>query len=177
MQMLPDGDNTDLQIRREEPMTKLYFAYGSNLNVEQFFRRCPAAKRFGRFSMPDWKLIFDGVADIAPSPGDAVEGAIYEITPRCEQALDRYEGFPHLYGKGTFTVTITGRNGKSEVRPVMVYTMETDTIRPPSAAYLATIRRGFDDWSIPHATLNAAHREALGLRPAAKRAVGSRGNA
>lgn len=140
--------------------TKLYFAYGSNLNLEQFTRRCPRATRFGRFQLPDWRLIFDGVADIIPSPGDMLHGAIYTITPECERALDRYEGYPSLYYKDTFWIEYTTKDGARRERPVMVYTMGTERIRPPSQSYYETIRKGFDDWGIPHDTLIAAHREA-----------------
>jgi Gamma-glutamyl cyclotransferase, AIG2-like len=143
---------------------KLYFAYGSNLNKDQFFRRCPWAREFGRFTMPDWRLVFDRVADIVPSPGDVVEGAIYEITPDCERRLDRYEGFPHLYVKETFKVQYT-LDGERVAREVMVYSMLTVSISPPTPAYLATIRAGFDDWNIPHDTLDAAHRESIAEAP------------
>jgi gamma-glutamylcyclotransferase (GGCT)/AIG2-like uncharacterized protein YtfP len=139
----------------------LYFAYGSNLNEEQFFRRCPAARRYGPCTLPDYRLVFDGVADIIPARGAAVEGALYEITDKCECALDRYEGFPRLYIKTTFEIEVTNKTGVHR-RKVMVYTMETDQIRPPSEGYVETIRQGFDDWGIPHATLDAAVKEALG---------------
>lgn len=150
-------------VRRAKRPTKLYFAYGSNLNVEQFFRRCPAAKRFSRCGLPDYVLFFDGVADIRPQPGGMVEGAIYEITDRCELALDRYEGFPHLYGKTEFEIEDTHR-GKTRRRRVMVYTMESQQLGMPSNDYERTIREGFDDWGIPHETLDAAVNEARGSR-------------
>ena len=52
----------------------LYFAYGSNLNEEQVFRRCPGARCYGPCTLPDYRLVFDGVADIIPARGAAVEG-------------------------------------------------------------------------------------------------------
>lgn len=149
------------------PARKLYFAYGSNLNEEQFFRRCPRAKRYGLCTLPDYRLIFDGVADVIPAEGRQVEGALYEITPACERALDRYEGFPHLYVKTTFEIEVTTKRKdavKVTRRKVMVYTMETETIAAPTEGYVETIRRGFDDWGIPHDTLDAALDEALGKR-------------
>jgi gamma-glutamylcyclotransferase (GGCT)/AIG2-like uncharacterized protein YtfP len=140
----------------------LYFAYGSNLCVEQFFRRCPAAKSFGRLTLPDWRLVFDRVADVEPHRGARVEGALYEITAACERALDSYEGFPGLYVKDYFEIQYKTRGGKTIIRPVMLYTMMTESVRPPSPYYLGIIRRGFDDWNIPHDTLDAAHRRSLG---------------
>lgn len=144
------------RVKRIKAPPKLYFAYGSNLQVEQFFRRCPSAKRWARCTLPDYQLFFDGVADIRPQPGEVVEGAIYEITARCEAALDRYEGFPHLYGKAEFEVATP--DGKT--RKVMVYTMESHRVAMPSPDYEGVIREGFDDWAIPHDTLDAAVAEA-----------------
>lgn len=152
----------------ERPLYKreLYFAYGSNLNKAQFLKRCPNAREFGRFTMPDWRLVFNRVADILPSPGDVVEGALYEITRQCERALDLYEGFPRLYGKERFTVTYTKKNGEKVERPAMVYSMQTlpAEISAPCQAYLDTIRGGFDDWNIAHDTVDAAAKEARGRK-------------
>lgn len=142
-------------------MTRLYFAYGSNLNVAAMRRRCPAAKKFGRCTLPDWRMVFDGVADIIPSPGNVVEGAIYTITPECERSLDKYEGFPSLYIKDGFWIKVNRRDGVSVERPVMFYTMQTEAIQPPCEAYYETIRQGYDDWSIPYDTLEAAYRESI----------------
>lgn len=140
---------------------RLYFAYGSNLQLEQFLRRCPKAKRVARCALPDHELFFDGVADIRPACGKVVEGAIYEITDRCEIALDRYEGYPNLYTKGEFLVT----DDRGVCRRVMVYTMNSDRVAPPSQSYLHTIRQGFDDWGIPHDSLDAAVAEAAEKAP------------
>ena len=50
--------------RRDELMGKLYFAYGSNLNLTQMANRCPQAKQLGSAYLPNWRLVFRGVADI-----------------------------------------------------------------------------------------------------------------
>lgn len=140
--------------------TRYYFAYGSNLQVEQFFRRCPAAKRVARCTLPDHELFFDGVADIRPAPGKVVEGAIYEITDRCEHALDKYEGYPNLYTKAQFMVW----DGSVRLK-VMTYTMKSNRIAKPSPSYEQVIRDGFDDWGIPHDTLDRAVAEARDKAP------------
>lgn len=141
--------------------TRWYFAYGSNLQLDQFFRRCKDAKRIGRCTLPDHQLFFDGVADIRRQQGAAVEGAVYEISDRDELALDKYEGYPNLYTKAEFTVTADGH-----ARKVMTYTMLSNRIAEPSASYEQVIRDGFDDWGIPHASLDAAVAEARQKTPA-----------
>ena len=40
--------------RRDELMGKLYFAYGSNLNLTQMANRCPQAKQLGSAYLPNW---------------------------------------------------------------------------------------------------------------------------
>ena len=87
----------------------IYIAYGSNMNIEQMKRRCPKAIPIGKGILKDYKLVFKGVADVIKSPGDEVPIAIWKITEECEKALDRYEGFPHLYRKEYVTVEIEGK--------------------------------------------------------------------
>ena len=54
---------------------KLYFAYGSNINLEQMEYRCPAAKAVGPVILENYELLFrgntrgNGVATIAPREG------------------------------------------------------------------------------------------------------------
>lgn len=141
------------------PAPLYYFAYGSNLNVRQMLARCPGAEPIARCFLPDYRLIFDGVADIVPTRGHSVQGAIYKITRRCEAALDRYEGFPTLYYKDYFAAEV--RLGKaSKVHDIMYYTMGSESCRKPSQGYVDTIREGFDDWRLDQSYLDAAVDEA-----------------
>ena len=41
---------------------KLYFAYGSNINLEQMEYRCPAAKAVGPVILENYELLFRGNA-------------------------------------------------------------------------------------------------------------------
>ena len=84
---------------------RLYIAYGSNLNIEQMGFRCPYAVPIGTTVLTDYRLMFRGgmdgnaVATIEPAKGESVPVLLWEITPRDEEALDRYEGWPRLYRK------------------------------------------------------------------------------
>ena len=104
---------------------KYYFAYGSNMNLDQMEYRCPDAKVVGRAVLKDYRLVFRGsrngigVASVVSDPGKEVQGLLWKITPRCERSLDFYEGYPRLYGKEKIKVqTKTG-----EVANVAVYIM------------------------------------------------------
>lgn len=78
-----------------------YIAYGSNLNLRQMARRCPTATVVGTGWVHNYQLTFRGVATIVPKENSSVPVGIWEIDEAAEQALDRYEGYPHLYRKET----------------------------------------------------------------------------
>ncbi|KAH0547712.1 hypothetical protein FGG08_000201 [Glutinoglossum americanum] len=71
-----------------------YFAYGSNLRLDQMARRCPGSKYIGRASLLDylWQINERGYANIVKSEGDWVEGLVYELSGEDEKRLDRNEG-------------------------------------------------------------------------------------
>ena len=107
---------------------KLYFAYGSNINLEQMEYRCPAAKAVGPVILENYELLFrgnakgSGVATIASKEGSQVHGLLWRITPACEQSLDFYEGYPRLYEKEQVTV----RDDRGRQLTVMAYVMTGD---------------------------------------------------
>lgn len=134
----------------------LYFAYGANTNLGSMERRCPAARPLCALRLKDYKLMFRGVADVVPAKGAEVFGALWRITPACERALDRFEGFPRLYTKSYASAVIGG----VEV-DVMFYVMNGSTDHvPPSHYYEATLREGYADFDLPAAQLDDAIAEA-----------------
>ena len=119
-------------------MTKLYMAYGSNLNTANMASRCPNAIKLGSMYIPKYRLVFRHVADIVPSydKEDLLPVGLWEITEDCEKALDFYEGYPNLYGK----VKING---------IMTYKMNNNKdIMPPSSSYFHTILEGYKDFGL-----------------------------
>ena len=76
-----------------------YFAYGSNLNIGQMQWRCKNAVPLGPYTLQGYSLVFRYYADIIPVPDKSVKGGLWEITEEHEVLLDRYEGYPELYGK------------------------------------------------------------------------------
>lgn len=126
----------------------LMFAYGSNLNVDQMARRCPAAEPIGRLKLQDWRLVFRGVADVIPEPGAVCYGGVWRITPACEEALDRYEGVDSgLYTREWIPI----KPGKHGETAMLVYCMTSTGIMPPSAGYLQCIKDGYRDFAMPPA--------------------------
>ena len=58
---------------------KLYFAYGSNINLEQMAYRCPDASVVGPVTLEGWELLFrrGGFATIAPKVSTPFKNVIF----------------------------------------------------------------------------------------------------
>ena len=111
----------------------MYFAYGSNMNLDQMAYRCPAAEAVCTAKLEGYELFFagrpgNGVASIRPKQGGTVVGVLWKLTEACEKSLDHYEAFPALYGKET--VRVRGSDG-TEYR-VTAYTMQEPYSRIPA---------------------------------------------
>jgi gamma-glutamylcyclotransferase (GGCT)/AIG2-like uncharacterized protein YtfP len=123
---------------------QLYFAYGSNLNLQGMASRCPDSAPFERGVLYGWSLTFRGVADIEPREDGWTRGALWAIGGRDLERLDRYEGYPSLYRRELVPV----RAGEEEFTAI-TYVMNDDYVGLPSASYYQTIRRGYEQWDLP----------------------------
>lgn len=158
--------------------TRLYFAYGSNLNkvqmraaaddaseliTDEYRNRCPDSLAVAPFILTGHRLAFvgertgrwgrGGVATVLPDAGSKVYGALYRISPADEATLDRMEGVDHTDPQSGSYYKATAGDYLDE--PVMLYiaTARHGAENPPSARYLATIRRGYEMWGLPMETL------------------------
>jgi hypothetical protein len=120
--------------------------------------RCPAAQVIGKGCLMDYQLMFlglsrgrGGVATVEPSKGRRLPILLWAINHDCEEALDRYEGWPTLYRKETLPVSgitwmlndITDMPAEVTEVPAMIYIMNAGHPAPPSVGYLDTIERGY----------------------------------
>ena len=137
----------------------LYFAYGANLDLRRFRRRCPGAAVVGRARLPDYQLAFTrysraekgGVADIVPEPGAEVWGALYEIDASCFAALDDYEGAPRAYRRAPVRVI----DDAGSEREAVAYVGNKTGEFAPSRQYLAQITRGAREHNLPEEYVRA----------------------
>ena len=141
-------------------MSKLYVAYGSNLNIEQMKMRCPSARIYAKGTLVDWKLAFRGVdgnshATILESDGDSVPVVLWTIERSDERMLDIYEGYPKYYYKDIIAV-----HAEDSVKYAMVYIMD-ESRKPgrPSPHYVKTIVKGYNDNGLDVEYLNSVLRE------------------
>lgn len=71
-----------------------YFAFASNIHIEQMAKRCPKSIFRGAAILPGyrWQINERGSANIVQSPADTVEGLVFSVTQEDVAQLDRYEG-------------------------------------------------------------------------------------
>jgi gamma-glutamylcyclotransferase len=90
-----------------------HFAYGSNMSTEFVREHCPSARFIMRAQLPNFTVQFryysetygGGISSIVESPGEMVNGVIYEIDEDELLALDILESVPQgLYRRDTFQV-------------------------------------------------------------------------
>ena len=130
-----------------------YFAYGSNLNIEQMKSRCPDSVGVSAAVLSGWKLVERTYADIEPAAGECVNGALYEISERDLENLDRYEGYPDYYTRNEVLVA----DNAGVFHKAWVYTMTTDECGKHrdhgkySARYRKICSDGAAAWAIPNA--------------------------
>lgn len=141
---------------------RLYVAYGSNLNFEQMKHRCPTAKLYDTGIIEGYELQFKGnptcaFATIAPKENASVPAAVWEIQPRDEMALDRYEGYPSHYFKQNVPVQLGG-----EEVSAMVYIMNLkQQFGMPSPYYYQTVLEGYHDCGLDTDVLDEAIKDSM----------------
>lgn len=122
----------------------VYFAYGSNLSLEQMKRRCPEAIPMIMVHLDNYKLTYNKYADIVPCQGARVYGAIYELSINDLKNLDKFERYPYLYEK--IDVKVQDSNGI--FYDAFAYVMIEKGNKLPEDDYLDIIDKGYRDWDI-----------------------------
>ena len=137
---------------------QLYTAYGSNLNIRQMKHRCPGARLYGTGVIENFKgKPHSAFATIAPKDGASVPVAVWEISKRNEQALDRYEGYPSHYFKQDVPVQLDGKEVTA-----MAYVMNLKmNFGLPSPYYYDIVLEGYEDCGLNPAALEQALRESI----------------
>jgi gamma-glutamylcyclotransferase (GGCT)/AIG2-like uncharacterized protein YtfP len=142
----------------------LYFAYGSNMLLEQMHERCPSAAfvcvaaldghrlAFTRTAGGNWKGF--GVADVVPAPGQRVWGVVFRIEELDIGALDRSEGYrPDRENNAYRRIDVhVQRDGDIE-KPLAAFTYvvcnREDPNPLPHRDYVGRIIAGATSWRLP----------------------------
>ncbi len=131
-----------------------YFAYASNMSSEELGAWCPGAEFVAVAELPEHRLDFTrysekrrgGVADVVPSRGDRVWGALYELPDEELTALDRKESAPNVY-RHEYVEVVTPAGGR--VRAMTYMVIEKVPTEAPSRAYLDLILEGARERGLP----------------------------
>ena len=120
-----------------------YIAYGSNMCADQMQYRCPDARLIDVGYIHGARLEFFTHATVEHSQikGDSVPVAVWEISERDEQRLDRYEGYPVYYTKEEWPVTLADG---TEITG-MIYRMQLKRGDMPVMGYYEGIRSAYED--------------------------------
>ena len=146
----------------------LYFAYGSNLFLEQMQKRIGGEpKVIGAACLENHRLGFTilsktwkgGVADIVPEAGSKVWGAIYELTEEQLEKIDHYEGYkkdrdPKKNFYNRLQVEVGDKKGVKHTCLTYQAKVEDEKKRKylyhrPSEQYCEVIRKGGEDHGFP----------------------------
>lgn len=148
----------------------LVFAYGSNLDADDFREWCDRhGHRAARLDPVSPALLLDralsfqrhsrgrggGVLTLSARLGAATEGVVFEANEAAVEALDAKEGHPHAYRReAAHAILPDGR-----ALPCTVYDgvpQGREGFVAPSDAYLAVVRRGLAAHGLSNAALAAA---------------------
>jgi gamma-glutamylcyclotransferase (GGCT)/AIG2-like uncharacterized protein YtfP len=109
--------------------------------------RCPAARKACKLILPHGRLIFRGVADVdivKDDPDAKIQGGLWEITPECEKALDRFEGVAGgFYEKRYMLLRVN-----NEKRRCLFYKKRSNGVMRPYGGYYETILKGYEDFGL-----------------------------
>jgi hypothetical protein len=127
--------------------TRLYFAYGSNMDPEQMDARCPDARALGQAFLADWEMHIGirGVATVVESPGSLTWGVLWELSPSDEQSLDHYEGV----AAGRYRREILTVQSPESAHAALIYIEEFVGDGDPLPIYLQRILNGARAFDLP----------------------------
>jgi gamma-glutamylcyclotransferase (GGCT)/AIG2-like uncharacterized protein YtfP len=151
-------------------MTGLYFAYGSNTDLEDWTSFCRQSRfdpgcirSLGTALLPDARLAFHyyshgrhgGALDVVDCVGSVVEGVLFQVTPEGWDALDAKEGAPDFYERVSATAILPAGSAAA----ITTYVVTKDrrgSFVAPAPEYLSIVRRGFAQFRIAPGSLEAA---------------------
>ena len=138
--------------------TKIYAAYGSNMNNSQMAARCPGAKVFGKGVIEGYRLTFrrGGYANIEPAKGERGPGGLWETNDAHETALDRYEGFPKFYTKKNIEVDTYPAGEPVEAYAYIMTEEMRGGYEVPSTHYFSGVWQGYREHGLDCSHLDAA---------------------
>ena len=133
-----------------------YFAYGSNLDIDQKERRTGEIREARRACLPGYRITFDklggdrtGKANITPDDTHVVWGVAYLCSGEALTKMDDYEG---VAGGHYRRESVQVRCESDETLDAVTYVAREQYVgspRPPAPDYLQRIVRGARNHGLP----------------------------
>lgn len=141
-----------------------YFAYGTNLNAEDWADFC---RRAGHREdslvqtqtvwLPDHRPVYHyrsrrrkgGALDVTPDSGQATPGVLFRVEADGWEALDRKEGAPRFYARQSVTVlTEDGAHHPATTYRVVPECRQSGFV-PPAPGYVSIVAEGLRAFGLP----------------------------
>jgi Gamma-glutamyl cyclotransferase, AIG2-like len=136
----------------------LYFAYGSNMNVDAMARRCPHSKALGLARLERHRLAVmrEGWLTAVRNPSSVVHGVLWDLALSDIPALDRHESLSQgLYVK--LTQAVIAERGPKRAIVYFGANAGPGVARP---AYITEVLAAARSWALPAGGLAALERLA-----------------
>lgn len=124
----------------------------------------PHRRVVGTSELKGYELLFRGVrrgavATVEPKEGGTVPVLLWKIRQADEEALDRYEGYPRLYGKQILQVELEGK----EVSAMGYIMTPGHELGIPSDGYVDVIWEGYEQCGLDTKPLEDAINKAYDM--------------
>jgi len=129
----------------------LYFAYGSNMDVEAMARRCSRAKALGlaRLARHRLAVMREGWLTATRDPNSDVHGVLWDVAFADMRALDQYEQL----ASGLYAKAIQPVIGEHGAKQTLVYFGANAGPGVAPADYIAGVLAAARHWRQPAATI------------------------
>jgi gamma-glutamylcyclotransferase (GGCT)/AIG2-like uncharacterized protein YtfP len=134
----------------------LYFAYGSNMDVNAMARRCPRSKALGlaRLERHQLAVMREGWLTAVRASSSAVHGVLWDLALSDIPALDRHESLSQsLYVK--LTQAVIAERGPKRAIVYIGANSGPGVLRP---AYIAEVLAAARSWRLPAEAVEALER-------------------
>ena len=123
----------------------IYFAYGSNMDLDQMKARCPSTQVIGVGCLAHYRMAFtrwsrswkSGTADILPERSQSVYGVLYDLTLEDLKKMDAFADYPKSYVRQDVVVACDGAS-----LPALTYVARRQGVYLPSRSYVGKMVRG-----------------------------------
>lgn len=144
-------------------MSRLYFAYGSNMGAAQMRDRCPENCLLGPAELDGYRWIVNarGYANIVADEQGTVVGLLYLLSSSDEESLDGFEGV----AQGNYRkVQLAVRRGGERVM-ALVYIDPVEAEGVPRLEYIGRINAALRDADLPAAYIAGVVRRFIPADP------------